>query len=132
MPDWSALEPFSVLGRDPSHLTKDLIDTFTSNVVGNIHLFNLFMPLILKGSVKKVITLSSGMGDAELTSKYNLHEGGPYAITKAAVNMAVAKFQAEYEKDGVLFMAICPGTVNTGQYDNCESGVAGSTRGDAC
>jgi NAD(P)-dependent dehydrogenase (short-subunit alcohol dehydrogenase family) len=41
-------------------------------------------------------------------------------MSKAALNMAIAKFHAEYEKDGVLFMAICPGTVNTGQYDHSE------------
>jgi NAD(P)-dependent dehydrogenase (short-subunit alcohol dehydrogenase family) len=126
MPEWSAFDPFSVLGRDPSHLTKDLTETFSSNVVGNIHLFNLFMPLILKGSIKKVITISSGMGDTDLAAKYNLHEAGPYSITKAAMNMAVAKFHAEYEKDGVLFMTICPGTVNTGQYDSSEFVIAGN------
>jgi NAD(P)-dependent dehydrogenase (short-subunit alcohol dehydrogenase family) len=124
MPDWSSLDPMAVLSRDPEHLTKDLIGTFSTNVVGNIHLINLFMPLILKGSLKKVIALSSGMGDADLTAKFNVHEGSPYSISKAALNMAIAKFHAEYEKDGVLCMAICPGTVNTGQYDNGESTIA--------
>jgi NAD(P)-dependent dehydrogenase (short-subunit alcohol dehydrogenase family) len=120
MPDWSALDPMTVLSRDPEHLTKDLIETFSTNVIGNIHLINLFLPLILKGSLKKVIALSSGMADTELVAKFNVHEGTPYSMSKAALNMAIAKFHAEYEKDGVLFMAICPGTVNTGQYDHSE------------
>jgi NAD(P)-dependent dehydrogenase (short-subunit alcohol dehydrogenase family) len=77
------------------------------------------MPLILKGSGKKVITLSSGLGDMDIAVKYQIHEGAPYSISKAAMNMATAKFQAEYEKDRVLFMGICPGPVNTGAEDNC-------------
>lgn len=75
------------------------------------------MPLVLKGKAKKVVTLSSGLGDVDLTLNYGIHENGPYSISKAAMNMAVAKFQAEYEKDGVLFLAISPGLVNTGQFD---------------
>jgi NAD(P)-dependent dehydrogenase (short-subunit alcohol dehydrogenase family) len=72
------------------------------------------MPLILKGSHKKVIVLSSGMADIELSVKYGLYEAAPYSISKVAMNMATAKFQAEYEKDGVLFMGISPGVVDTG------------------
>lgn len=76
------------------------------------------MPLVLKSSIKKVIAISSGMGDPELAVKLDLYESPPYAISKIALNMAIAKFQAEYNKDGVLFLAICPGVVNTGQFDN--------------
>ncbi|CAO2647874.1 Nn.00g087960.m01.CDS01 [Neocucurbitaria sp. VM-36] len=112
----SNLAPLGELGKDPVALENDLISIFRTNVVGNIHLFNLFIPLILKGNVKKVITLSSGMGDLEVARIYNLHENGRYSISKAALNMAVGKFSAEYSKDGVLFISICPGMVETGQY----------------
>lgn len=90
------------------------MEQFRINCVGNIHLFNLFMPLILKGNVKKVVTISSGNGDMELVRKYNLHENMAYSISKIAVNMAVAKFSAQYAKDGVLFLSVCPGVVETG------------------
>ena len=109
-----------MLGQDPSLLSKDLIEMFNTNVVGNIHLFNLFMPLILKGTVKKVVTITSGMADLDLVVKYGVYESGPYSISKAAMNMAIAKFQAEYEKDGVLFIGISPGVVNTGQTEECK------------
>ncbi|KAF1841920.1 short-chain dehydrogenase [Cucurbitaria berberidis CBS 394.84] len=95
-----------------------LVEMFRTNVVGNVHLFNLFLPLVLKGNVKKVITLSTGMADIEIARAYNIHENGPYAISKAALNMAVAKFSAEYSKDGVLFIGICPGLVDTSRYAN--------------
>ncbi|RDW83480.1 hypothetical protein BP5796_04971 [Coleophoma crateriformis] len=113
----------------PEVLEKDILDTFKTNVVGNIHLFNLFMPLVLKGKVKKVLAISSGMADIESTAKYDLDGHAPYAISKAAMNAAVAKFSAQYKKDGVLFLSVCPGLVNTGQYDNMtpeEQGYAGA------
>jgi hypothetical protein len=50
-------------GEQPNELENDLVDSFKANVVGNIHLFNLYMPLILKGREKKVVALSSGLAD---------------------------------------------------------------------
>jgi NAD(P)-dependent dehydrogenase (short-subunit alcohol dehydrogenase family) len=88
--------------------------------VGNIHLFNVFLPLILKGNVKKVLAITTGLGDIEMARKYNVFENGAYSISKTAVNMAVAKFSAEYAKDGVLFLSVCPGMVDTGLYANSE------------
>jgi NAD(P)-dependent dehydrogenase (short-subunit alcohol dehydrogenase family) len=125
------LDPFSKLGADPSHLTDDLVRTFTTNVVGNIHLFNLFMPLILKGDAKKVISISSGMADNDLVTKFGIYEAGPYTLSKSAMNMVMSKFQSEYEKDGVLFLSVSPGLVDTengGESEcmratDCESGL---------
>jgi NAD(P)-dependent dehydrogenase (short-subunit alcohol dehydrogenase family) len=101
---------------------------FKVNVIGNVHLFNLFIPLVLKGRVKKVITISSGLADIEVTSKFDLDHAAPYAISKAAMNAAVAKFSAQYAKNGVLFMSICPGAVNTGHNSSREFPV--TTCGD--
>jgi len=111
---WSAYDAFSTLGKDPSSLTGDLIKSFTTNVVGNVHLFNAFMPLILKGDVKKVISISSGMASDSLVTKFGVYEAGPYTVSKSAMNMVVSKFQAEYESNGVLFLSISPGLVDTG------------------
>tara|TARA_R110002003_G_scaffold121_29_gene10903 strand:- start:13670 stop:14056 length:387 start_codon:yes stop_codon:yes gene_type:complete len=105
---WSAFDPFSILGQDPTRLTNELNELFNTNVVGQIHLINLFMPLILKGKVKKVIALTTGFADLDLTTKYGLYEAGPYAISKAALNMVIAKFHAEWQKEGVLLMSVAP------------------------
>lgn len=102
----------------PKEHEKALLDSFNVNVVGNIHLFNLYMPLILKGNAKKVITISTGMADLDLINKFNIAISAPYAISKAAMNVAAAKFNAQYAKDGVLFMSISPGLVDTGGFDN--------------
>jgi NAD(P)-dependent dehydrogenase (short-subunit alcohol dehydrogenase family) len=120
LPHGPQLDPISVLGVDPTKLDKELFELFQTNCVGNIHLFNLVMPLVLKGSVKKVITISSGHADPIFAEKFGVYESAQYAISKAAMNMAVAKFHAEYAEKGVLFMSIGPGYVDFGQYDNSK------------
>lgn len=85
--------------------------------MGNIHLFNLGLRLLHNGTVKKVIVLSSAMGDPDFVAEMEVDVAAPYAISKAALNMVVAKFHAEYKKDGILFMGISPGFVATSVFD---------------
>lgn len=82
-----------------------------TNVIGNIHLYNLFLPLILKGQAKKVICISSSLSELSLINSLELEVSPLYTITKAAMNVVTAKFNVEYRKDGVLFIGICPGMV---------------------
>ncbi|KAA1472250.1 NAD(P)-binding protein [Dentipellis sp. KUC8613] len=95
-------------------LADDLTAFFTVNVIGVVHTINNFLPLIKKGSLKKVIVISSGAGDVDLTLASGYETSGPYSISKAAVNVAVAKYAAEYKSQGILFLSISPGFVNTG------------------
>lgn len=104
-------------GKDPEGLEQDLLLSYQSNVVGNIHLYNLYMPLILKGNAKKVIHLATGHSDTDLVLKHNIMSSMPYAITKLAMNLAVAKFSVEYAKDGVLFLNLSPGMVDNHNLD---------------
>ena len=97
-----------------------MVESFKTNVVGNIHLFNLYIPLILKGKVRKVIAISSGFADGDAAAKYGLFNGGPYAASKAAMNLVVAKYSAEYSENGILFLSISPGVVDTGGLDNSK------------
>ena len=60
------------------------------------------------------------MADIDVINKFDLDLAAPYSISKAGMNLAVAKFSAQYAKDGVLFISICPGAVNTGHYDYGE------------
>ncbi|TVY73125.1 putative oxidoreductase [Lachnellula suecica] len=110
----TCLVGFDTLAQDPLALEADLISHFRINTIGPIHLFNAFIPLILAGKTKKVIAISTGAADTEMTLKPDMYQATAYSITKAALNMAVAKFSAVYRETGVLFMAICPGAVDTG------------------
>lgn len=112
-------------GKDPTALEEELIAGCKTNVVGTIHLFNLFLPLILNGQQKKVVFISSGQADLDLISKYEIEVSGPYAVGKAATNTVVAKFGAEYARDGVLFMSISPGVVETGHFNPAERKLLG-------
>lgn len=87
-----------------------------TNVTGNIHLFHLFLPLVLKGKIKKVISITTGLADVDSTNLMEVEVAPLYSVSKAALNMVVAKFNAQYKKDGVLFLSISPGVVEVGQY----------------
>jgi NAD(P)-dependent dehydrogenase (short-subunit alcohol dehydrogenase family) len=91
---------------------------FQTNVVGNIHLINLFLPLVMKGKVKKVIAISSGHADLDLINDLEIEICALYSASKAALNVIMAKFNAQYKKDGVLFVSISPGVVEVGHNVN--------------
>jgi NAD(P)-dependent dehydrogenase (short-subunit alcohol dehydrogenase family) len=91
-----------------------------TNVLSTIHLYNLFMPQILKGKGKKVVSITSGMGDMDWVREYDLATSALYGTSKAALNMIDAKFSAQYKKDGILFLSICPGMVEVGHFNDCK------------
>ncbi|TQN63767.1 putative oxidoreductase, partial [Colletotrichum shisoi] len=115
---WSAFDGIGVLGNDPRRLDEDLLGSFKTNVVGNVHLFNLSMPLVQQGTLKKIVSVSSGMSDPDFISKSGIEVAAPYSIGKAAMNTAVAKFSAQHAQDGILFFSISPGVIDTGLYDD--------------
>ncbi|KAI5854503.1 hypothetical protein GGS23DRAFT_474836 [Durotheca rogersii] len=115
---FDSYDPLGVLGNNPEVLSEDLRKLIDINVIGNIHLYNLFLPLILKGTVKKVIVISSGHADTDLINRYDVTTSPLYSISKGAMNVVTAKFSAQYKKDGVLFLSVCPGMVEVGHYSN--------------
>lgn len=96
-------------------MTREMRDLFEVNVIANIHLFNLFIPLLKQGEAKKVIAITSGYSDVELTRVWDVTLAPLYSASKAALNMIVAKFSAQYKKDGILFLGLAPGQVDVGQ-----------------
>lgn len=111
-----AFGPIGDLAANPKELEETMKTLFAVNVIGNVHLYNLFLPLILAGTAKKVIVLTSGFADLDFTNKYDLEPAALYSSSKAAMNMINGKFSAQYKKDGVLFLSICPGVVEVGHY----------------
>jgi len=96
-------------------LNKDFADLFQVNVIGVVHVVNAFIPLLKKGTVKKVITLTAALGDVDFTVKAGYAGHALYSVSKAAVNMVNAKYANEFREDGFLFLAMSPGAVNTGR-----------------
>ena len=100
---------------EPQKLTEDLQTSFNVNVIGVINTVNVFIPLLRKGHEKKVFTVSTGAADIDLINQVDWSVAAPYAISKGAVNVAVAKYNALYKSEGILFMAVSPGVVDTGE-----------------
>lgn len=84
---------------------------------------NSLLPLIRKGKQKKALFISSAMGDADFSVQADIYEQGSYSISKAALNMAVAKYHAKHKDEGILVMAISPGVVDSGNpfFTTCMS-----------
>lgn len=92
-----------------------------TNVLANVFLYSVFMPQILAGDIKKVVTITSGHSDISVVNQLDIYHGSIYATSKAAMNMVNAKFSSRYKKDGVLFIGICPGSVDTGGMKDGKS-----------
>ncbi|KAI3317774.1 putative short chain dehydrogenase [Xylariaceae sp. AK1471] len=101
--------------KKSKELSEDFHRLLDVNVIGNVYFFNAFMPLILKGTGKKVLCITSGMADLGLTREVDLKQGALYGASKAAMNVMTAKYAAQYKEDGVTFVGVCPGTVDTGK-----------------
>ncbi|KAK6088617.1 short-chain dehydrogenase [Seiridium cupressi] len=115
---FDAYDPIGALADKADELDDVSAKLFKTNVVGNIHLFNAFLPLVTKGKVKKVIAISSGHGDLDFINDLEVEISALYSASKAAMNVVVAKFNAQYKKDGVLFLSMSPGVVEVGHFQN--------------
>jgi NAD(P)-dependent dehydrogenase (short-subunit alcohol dehydrogenase family) len=81
--------------------------------VGAVAATNAFLPLIEKGTQKKVINISSPAADSGFVEKFRYDTAVPYGISKAALNLINTKYAVEFREKGYTFLAITPGLVNT-------------------
>lgn len=95
-------------------MEKSCLDAYKSTVISNFHLFNLLLPLIRRGTAKKVVAISSGHADLDMINKVGVTSAVPYSMSKAALNILVAKFSGQYSREGILFLSLSPGLVDTG------------------
>lgn len=89
--------------------------------MGPIYTTNTFIPLLRAGAAKKVITISTGFADLDVTILTGIALSVPYSVSKAAVNMVNAKYAAELKDEGFTFLAIAPGFVKTTQFEENAS-----------
>lgn len=50
-----------------------------------------------------------------MINEIKLSNAVPYAISKGALGVLVSKLNASYADQGILFMGICPGLVDTAE-----------------
>lgn len=82
-------------------------------VYGGLWVTNAFLPLIEAGDEKKIVHISSGMADMDVTLKTGLDSGVAYAVAKAGTNIQVAKYAVELAPKGIKVLALSPGWVDT-------------------
>ncbi|KAL4802430.1 NAD(P)-binding protein [Aspergillus unguis] len=80
---------------------------------GGLWTTNAFLPLIEKGSRKKIVHISSGMADTDLIRASGLSFSVAYSAAKAGMNVQVAKYAAELKPKGIKVLALSPGWVDT-------------------
>jgi NAD(P)-dependent dehydrogenase (short-subunit alcohol dehydrogenase family) len=98
---------------DVDTVLEDMRAGHEANVLGVLKTVYAFLPLIKRGTLKKVVAISSGMGDIAFINETLLPVSAPYSIQKAALSAAFAKLHAAYHGQGILFLSICPGLVET-------------------
>lgn len=110
----------STQGMNPTDLTNkpelfltELDKSNTTNVAGPLFAINAFLPLLRKGKEKRVTYISSGVASLTETLETCLTNSVPYSVSKAAGNIIIAKFAAELQDEGFIFLSIAPGAVAT-------------------
>jgi len=108
--------PFGYYEGKEDLLEQDFLENYKVNVIGTMHVTNAFLPLIRAAATKstaKVINLSSGIADLDLTLAAHIDSTAPYSASKAAQNIITAKYANEFSKENIIFLGISPGLVNT-------------------
>lgn len=87
----------------------DLEAVFRDNVVGAHVVTSAFLPLLRKGTQKKVANLSTTLGSMEMAPRYKVFPVPAYKVAKAALNMLTVQQALEYGEEGFTFLVLSPG-----------------------
>ncbi|KAH9922389.1 NAD-P-binding protein [Fomitopsis serialis] len=93
-------------------LDEEFIQSFKVNVLGPIHIVNNFLPLLRKGSAKKIIILGSEGGERSFVQHVHISGLGAYGVTKAAEHMVATKYAVALENEGFTVVSVSPGFVD--------------------
>jgi NAD(P)-dependent dehydrogenase (short-subunit alcohol dehydrogenase family) len=87
-----------------------LLSTFDINVAGPVRVTQVLLPLVRRGTEKKIIHLSTEMASIGANRR-----GGSYSyrISKAALNMFMKNLALELRDEGIVSMALHPGWAQT-------------------
>ena len=97
----------------PELFLEELRKSNEANVAGPLFAINAFLPLLRKGTEKRVTYISSSVADVPETIAARVANSVPYSASKAAGNIVITKFAAELKNEGFTFLSIAPGAVAT-------------------
>ncbi len=90
----------------PLTIVRHIMET---NFYGAWRMIQVFIPLLVKSDVRRIINMSSGMG--ELKSLSGFYPG--YSLSKSSLNALTIMFSNELKEEGIKVNAMCPGWVRT-------------------
>lgn len=114
------------IGEDEKLLTTSderMQEYLNVNVIGVLRTVRAFLPALRAGKLKKIVLISSIKGS--ITRQVNATPGfsGPYAVTKAAVNMLAVQLHNELSaSEGFTVVPIHPGWVSTDMGNSVRTG----------
>ncbi|KAI4265963.1 MAG: hypothetical protein L6R35_007007 [Caloplaca aegaea] len=91
----------------------NLAESFTVNVLGVHWVTRAFLPLLQKGTQKKVANITTTFASITLSRAAHYLPAPAYKISKAAMNSLTVQYALDYEKQGFTFMALSPGWMKT-------------------
>jgi NAD(P)-dependent dehydrogenase (short-subunit alcohol dehydrogenase family) len=100
---------------------KDWDNAFAVNVTANWHLIRCMDPLLQRADAGRAVFLTSGV------AHYGRAYWGPYAASKAALEMLVRTYAAENETTKVRANLFAPGPTRTRMYLSAFPGIDRST-----
>jgi NAD(P)-dependent dehydrogenase (short-subunit alcohol dehydrogenase family) len=88
----------------------EAVRTYEINALGAVRVTIALLPHLRRGTVKKIVHVTSGMGSIEDNTS-----GGSYGyrMSKAALNMAARSMAVDLRGDGIACAVINPGWVKT-------------------
>ncbi|KAK0101305.1 hypothetical protein ONS95_006482 [Cadophora gregata] len=91
----------------------DLSEHFTTNVLSAHLTTRNSLPLLEKGTEKKIVNMSTTLGSFGLASQYTWAPSPAYKITTAALNMLTVQYANDHAEKGFTIVALSPGWLKT-------------------
>ena len=86
-----------------------MVDTFSVNAIGPALVSEALLPNLKRSKHPKIVNISSRAG--MLTDGKG--KGGPYSVSKTALNMVTRNFHSRLSKDGFIVISLSPGRSKT-------------------
>jgi NAD(P)-dependent dehydrogenase (short-subunit alcohol dehydrogenase family) len=116
VPELDTLIINAAMGYDDHLLdlsSTDFISYLNTNVVGPNRIICAFLPALLARKTRQIVILSSTAASHQLQIGSTFGLQGPYAVSKAAVNMLAVQYHNELHGQGFTVVPLHPGWVAT-------------------
>ncbi|XP_026580828.1 uncharacterized oxidoreductase C663.06c-like, partial [Pseudonaja textilis] len=119
---------------------KNMMSVYSVNTIGTLQMSQAFLPLLKKAAQRSpgqglscskaaIINMSSSTGSIELMAYWVQCQIIGYRCSKAALNILTKCQSLQYSADGIMSVAIYPGSVSTARNPIPEISVEESTQG---